>query len=120
MHKRLIRFEGQRAGQEEQRRQALRRDRVTRLGARSVAAHGLGAELARVHHVRGNLCFPLGRLQECLQEHELALDFAQKANAPELQARSLGGLGDAEYARGRMASAYTAFSRSVAASRWPT
>jgi class 3 adenylate cyclase/tetratricopeptide (TPR) repeat protein len=77
------------------------------------SAHGLTAELARIHHLRGNLYFPLGKLQECLLEHELTLDLAQKANVPELEARALGGLGDAEYARGRMASAYRYFSRCV-------
>ncbi|UWU76496.1 AAA family ATPase [Bradyrhizobium huanghuaihaiense] len=72
---------------------------------------------ARIHHLRGNLHFPLGRLVECLQEHELALDCAQRANSPEMQARALGGLGDAEYARGRMASAHRHFSRCAELSR---
>jgi class 3 adenylate cyclase/tetratricopeptide (TPR) repeat protein len=83
----------------------------------TASAAGLEAELARAHHLRGNLCFPLGRLQECQRAHELALDLARKASAPELEARALGGLGDAEYARGRMRSAHGHFSRCVALSR---
>jgi tetratricopeptide (TPR) repeat protein len=75
------------------------------------------AERARIHHLQGNLCFPLGRLVECLQEHERALDCARRANSPEMQARALGGLGDAEYARGRMASAHRHFSRCAELSR---
>jgi class 3 adenylate cyclase/tetratricopeptide (TPR) repeat protein len=75
------------------------------------------AARARIHHLRGNLCFPLGRLVECLQEHERALDCARTANWPEMEARALGGLGDAEYARGRMASAYRHFSRCAELSR---
>jgi tetratricopeptide (TPR) repeat protein len=86
--------------------------------ADSIAStQGLTAELARIHHLRGNLYFPLGRLQECLREHEFALDLARKADVPELEARALGGLGDAEYARGRMASAHRYFSRCVELSK---
>jgi tetratricopeptide (TPR) repeat protein len=81
------------------------------------AISDLAAERARIHHLRGNLCFPLGRLVECLQEHERALDCARSARSPEIEARALGGLGDAEYARGRMASAYRHFSRCAELSR---
>jgi class 3 adenylate cyclase/tetratricopeptide (TPR) repeat protein len=77
----------------------------------------LAAERARIHHLRGNLCFPLGRIVECLQEHERALDWARRARSPEIEARALGGLGDAEYARGRIASAHRHFSRCVDLSR---
>jgi tetratricopeptide (TPR) repeat protein len=83
----------------------------------AASAAGLEAELARVHHLRGNLCFPLGRLQECLRAHELALDLARKAGAPELEARTLGGLGDAEYAQGRIVTAHRHFGQCVAVSR---
>ncbi|MDE5454380.1 AAA family ATPase [Bradyrhizobium sp. CSA112] len=85
--------------------------------ATAAATDDLAAERARIHHLRGNLCFPLGRLVECLQEHERALDCARTARSPEIEARALGGLGDAEYARGRMASAHRHFSRCVELSR---
>jgi tetratricopeptide (TPR) repeat protein len=86
--------------------------------AAAVAANAnLTAESARIHHLRGNLFFPLGRLNECLEEHQLALELARKAGAPETQARTLGGLGDAEYARGRMASANRNFSECVELAR---
>ncbi|MCK1642133.1 AAA family ATPase [Bradyrhizobium sp. 157] len=85
--------------------------------ATAAATDDLAAERARIHHLRGNLYFPLGRLVECLQEHERALDCARIARSPELQARALGGLGDAEYARGRMASAHRHFSRCAELSR---
>jgi class 3 adenylate cyclase/tetratricopeptide (TPR) repeat protein len=81
--------------------------------ATAAATDDLAAERARIHHLRGNLCFPLGRLVECLHEHERALDCARIASSPELEARALGGLGDAEYARGRMARAHRHFSRCV-------
>ena len=85
--------------------------------ATAAATDDLAAERARIHHLRGNLCFPLGRIVECLQEHERALDWARRARSPEIEARALGGLGDAEYARGRMASAHRHFSRCVELSR---
>jgi class 3 adenylate cyclase/tetratricopeptide (TPR) repeat protein len=85
--------------------------------ATAAATDDLAAERARIHHLRGNLCFPLGRIVECLQEHERALDCARRARSPEMEARALGGLGDAEYARGRMASAHRHFSRCAELSR---
>jgi class 3 adenylate cyclase/tetratricopeptide (TPR) repeat protein len=85
--------------------------------ATAAATDDLAAERARIHHLRGNLCFPLGRLVECLQEHERALDCARTAGSPEMEARALGGLGDAEYARGRMVSAHRHFSRCAELSR---
>ncbi|XIA65023.1 adenylate/guanylate cyclase domain-containing protein [Bradyrhizobium sp. TZ2] len=85
--------------------------------AATAAANDDLAERARIHHLRGNLCFPLGRLVECLQEHERALECARRASSPEMEARALGGLGDAEYARGRMASAHRHFSRCAELSR---
>ena len=85
--------------------------------ATAAGIEDLAAERARIHHLRGNLYFPLGRLVECLHEHERALDCARRANSPEMQARALGGLGDAEYARGRMVSAHRHFSRCAELSR---
>ncbi len=66
----------------------------------------LKLELARLHHLRGNLYFPLGNIDGCRKEHELALKYAQKAGSPEWEAQALGGLGDAEYARGRLLTAH--------------
>jgi tetratricopeptide (TPR) repeat protein len=67
--------------------------------------HGLIAERARLHFLRGNLYFPKGELASCHREHEQGLRFAREAGRSDLEAASLGGLGDAEYVRGRMASA---------------
>jgi len=74
-------------------------------------AHGLNLELARLHHLRGNLYFPLGNIDGCREEHELALEYAQKAGSPEWEAQAFGGLGDAEYARGRLLTAHKMFIR---------
>ena len=39
----------------------------------------------------------------------MALDYARRTGSPELEARALGGLGDATFAQGRMASSNRAF-----------
>lgn len=64
--------------------------------------------LSRLHHLRGNLNFPLGNFSECLAGHQRALEYARKEGSAEDEARALGGLGDAEFARGRMKSAFDA------------
>ena len=79
----------------------------------AAAAQGLLAEAARVHYLRGNLCFPRGDIEGCLREHGRALELARRAQAPELEAAALGGLGDAEYVRGRMISAHARLSECV-------
>ena len=78
---------------------------------------GMALELSRLHHLRGNLLFPLGRPDECLQAHEHALAHAITAGSIEAQAAALGGLGDAEYLRGRYATANGQFMQCVALAR---
>ncbi|MEE9590530.1 MAG: adenylate/guanylate cyclase domain-containing protein, partial [Hyphomicrobiaceae bacterium] len=79
----------------------------------SARANALDLELARLHHLRGNLYFPLGNIEGCREEHAKALEHAQKAGSPEWEAQALCGLGDAEYARGRLVTAHGIFSRSI-------
>ncbi|CAG9216103.1 Adenylate cyclase [Paraburkholderia sabiae] len=74
-------------------------------------------ELARLHHLRGNILFPLGRIDDCRVEHERGLVHARRLGLPEAEARALGGLADAAYAQGRMRSAFEYFNRCVALSR---
>jgi tetratricopeptide (TPR) repeat protein len=70
---------------------------------------GLDAERAQIHYLRGNVYFPLGKIEGCLAEHEKALRFARKAGSAEGEALALGGLGDGYYLRGRMRSACERF-----------
>ena len=70
--------------------------------------------MAQLWTLRGNLHFPRGELNECLDAHSRALAYASQADSPEDIARSLGGLGDAQYQRGRMRTAHTEFNRCVA------
>jgi len=86
--------------------------------ARAIAnetEHGL--ELSRIHHMRGNIYYPLGRAQTCFAEHEAAWHFARKSNSVEDEARALGGLGDAHFLAGRIQQAHKQFDRCVALSR---
>ena len=86
--------------------------------AESVAAHlSLTAEDARAHSLHGNLLFPRGDLEGCLREHHHSLELAQQAGSAELETAALGGLGDAEFVRGRMLSAHHYFCRCVELSR---
>lgn len=74
-------------------------------------------ELARIHFLKGNLSFPRGDIDRCLVAHRRSLKLARQIGSRELEAAALGGLGDAEYARGRMRSAYERFRRCVALCR---
>ena len=80
-------------------------------------AEGLELELSRLHHLRGNLLFPLGRHAECLRAHELARDHARAADSLEAEAAALGGIGDAHYLHGHMRSANQEFRECVALAR---
>ena len=71
-------------------------------------------ELARLHHLRGNIYFPMGNIVGCQSEHERGLHFARLSGSAEAEARALGGLADAAYAQGRMRTAYDCFSGCVA------
>jgi len=77
---------------------------------------GLEIECSRIHHLRGNLYFAQGRSADCGAEHALAMRYAEQAGDTDCQAQALSGLGDAEYARGRMRSALGYFRRCVALS----
>jgi len=73
----------------------------------------LPLELSQIHYYRGNLYFPLGNIEGCLEQHELALESAQQAQSPECEARAMSGLGDAYYSRGEMVTALKYFRRCI-------
>jgi class 3 adenylate cyclase/tetratricopeptide (TPR) repeat protein len=80
-------------------------------------AASLPLELSRLHHLRGNLLFPLGRDADCVHEHELARRRAREAGSLQSEAAALGGLGDGYYLQGRMRSANQQFRECVALAR---
>ena len=81
------------------------------------SAAALPLELSRLHHLRGNLIFPLGRDADCVREHQLALGYAREARSLQAEAAALGGLGDGYYLQGRMRSANEQFAQCVALAR---
>jgi len=83
----------------------------------AAVAQGRADQLTHLHFLRGNLYFPLGKIDGCLAQHELALEYARKASSVEDEARALGGLGDAYYQRGRMITGHKHFRRCVELSR---
>jgi class 3 adenylate cyclase/tetratricopeptide (TPR) repeat protein len=80
-------------------------------------ALGDGALRSRIHSLRGNLSFAVGRIDDCGREHALALEHATAAADREAESLALSGLGDHAYAQGRMQSASRHFRRCVALSR---
>ena len=68
---------------------------------------------ARVHILRGNLLFPRNDLAGCLREHRRGLALAREAGDGASEIAALGGLGDAEYMRGRLGSARDRFATCV-------
>lgn len=72
-------------------------------------SQNLLAEQAELYYLRGNILFPLGKIDGCLKAHESALALFQKIGSKEGEALSLGGLGDAHYLRGHMRSAFKLF-----------
>ncbi len=72
---------------------------------------------ARIHTLRGNLCFPLGRLDACMQAHERAHHYALQAQSHVEIARALSGLGDAHYQRGAMETARRHFAQCIQEAR---
>jgi DNA-binding SARP family transcriptional activator len=89
------------------------------LAALTHAEQAAGAQsdprlLAQLWTLRGNVHFPRGELDQCLDAHSRALEHATRAGSAEDIARAFGGLGDAQYQRGRMRTAHAEFGRCVA------
>jgi tetratricopeptide (TPR) repeat protein len=78
---------------------------------------GHARELSRIHYYRGNLYFPLGNFEGCLEEQQKAIGYAREVGAADSEARALSGLGDAYYSQGRMITALDYFQRCVALCR---
>lgn len=83
------------------------------LAESAIGRAGSSRQLARLNTLRGSIYFPLGRIEECLEAQNKAYDLARRSGDPELRAKALSGLGDAEYARGRMMTAHKKFVESV-------
>jgi predicted ATPase len=71
------------------------------------------AVFARIHSLRGNIFFPLGRIDDCAREHDAALACAREAGSANDEAQALSGLADVSYARGHMKKAFAYFNDCV-------
>lgn len=76
-------------------------------------ASDLTLELSQIFYYRGNLYFPLGNIEGCLEQHRLALETAREAQSPECEARAMSGLGDACYLQGKMISSLNYFRQCI-------
>ena len=79
--------------------------------------HDLSLELARIYQLRGGVHFVRGETEACIETNNVALQYAEAAGSPEIMAQTLSGLGDAEYARGRMISGKRYFVQCIEISR---
>ncbi len=80
-------------------------------------ADDLALELARIHHLRGNIGFLKGDVELCRAEQQQALIHARAASSAEIEAQALTGLGDSYYMQGRMISSYENFSQAAELAR---
>jgi len=74
---------------------------------------GPSEELIRIHILRGNLYFPLGNAEGCLKQHTEACRLARDLGRTDLEARALGGIGDALALEGKMSLAEDHYDQSV-------
>ena len=79
--------------------------------ADGIGLSGLGR--AEIHEQRGNRAFVRGDYADCLRHHAAGLAVAEAAADPRGIARAHGGLGDAHFAAGRLATAFGHFDRAV-------
>jgi tetratricopeptide (TPR) repeat protein len=76
-------------------------------------AQGLARESCELHYIRGNLQFARGDYDACRPSTRAALGFAESLADPLWEVHATSGLGDADYADGRMVSALARFRRCV-------
>ncbi|WP_370316032.1 AAA family ATPase [Sagittula sp.] len=72
-----------------------------------------GSGRAEIHEQRGNRAFVRGDHAACMRHHRAALAAAEATGAPRGIARGHGGIGDAAYAAGRLATAYRHFTKAI-------
>ncbi len=79
--------------------------------------HLLKLELSRIYQIRGVGYFCQKKTEACLDANLESLKYAREANSPEVEAQALSGMGDAEYTRGNLISAYRYFDQCIELAR---
>jgi class 3 adenylate cyclase/tetratricopeptide (TPR) repeat protein len=74
---------------------------------------GTDLDLAQVHYLRGNIYFPLGRIDESLESNERAIAYALKTGSTRLHVGALSGFGDANYLKGAMRTAGDYYTQAI-------
>jgi DNA-binding SARP family transcriptional activator/predicted ATPase/class 3 adenylate cyclase len=69
--------------------------------------------LATLHYLRGNACFFLGDIDNCLLAHQQAETISADHKLPIIQVHSLSGLADANYAMGRIITAEQQYNQCI-------
>jgi class 3 adenylate cyclase/tetratricopeptide (TPR) repeat protein len=80
-------------------------------------SNALTYELARILQLRSGVYFFKSESEACLQANLASLKLAREVRSPEIEARALSGLGDAEYARGHYHSASNHFEQCIKLAR---
>lgn len=94
-------------------------DALIQLDKAQELAESIGTlhERANLHTLRGNILFPMGASEASLAAHEKALELAREACDPEMEARSLSGLGDACFVAGDMTASRDYFEQCLLVAR---
>lgn len=101
------------------RQASLYQDALQALDTAEAAAERCGSEkdVAQINYVRGNVFFPLGRVEEALQANERALSLARKLESARLEVGALSGFGDANFMNATMQTATGFYTQAVERAR---
>ena len=86
---------------------------VLRIAEELAKGHGLALELAQIYRMWAGVYFFRGETEACFEKSLESLEYARKTDSPEVVARALSALADAEYNRGRFLSAYNYFDQCI-------
>ena len=101
------------------RQASLYQEALESLDLAEAAAERCGSErdVAQINYVRGNVYFPLGRVDEALQSNERALALARKLESARLEVGALSGFGDANFMNATMQTATVFYTQAVERAR---
>ncbi len=101
------------------RQASLYSDALESLEQAEIAAERSGSErdVAQINYVRGNVYFPLGRVEDALQSNEKALTLARKLESARLEVGALSGFGDANFMNATMRTAAGFYTQAVERAR---
>lgn len=101
------------------RQASLYKEALQSLDTAEEAAERCGSErdIAQINYVRGNVYFPLGRVEDAMQSNEKALTLARKLESARLEVGALSGFGDANFMNATMQTAAGFYTQAVERAR---